>query len=213
MLRAPGRTVLTTNERQLPVGSAAVEGTEFDFRSPRAIGGTVLDHCFTDLERDEDGIVRVDLRRRDDATGTTLWMDGGFGYAMLFTGDTLSDLARRAVAVEPMTCPPNAFRTGTGLLTLEPGETFRGRWGITLLDLPHLGSAPNLLHYDQAVHRGKHRKCLRIVLMAITVPRVSRRDSVRAADSTTRRTQIGGLKISVSTDTAARRRNDCDAVR
>jgi aldose 1-epimerase len=29
-----------------------------------------------------------------------------------------------------MTCPPQAFRTGEGLIRLEPGETFSGEWGI-----------------------------------------------------------------------------------
>jgi aldose 1-epimerase len=33
-----------------------------------------------------------------------------------------------------MTCPPNAFRTGEGLIRLEPGERFVARWGIQPLD-------------------------------------------------------------------------------
>ena len=37
---------------------------------------------------------------------------------MLFTGDPLPDVARRSLAVEPMTCPPNAFRTGRDLIRL-----------------------------------------------------------------------------------------------
>ena len=36
----------------------------------------------------------------------------------------------RAVAVEPMTAPANAFNTGAGLRWLEPGETWTVRWGI-----------------------------------------------------------------------------------
>jgi aldose 1-epimerase len=49
---------------------------------------------------------------------------------MVFTGDPLPDVARRAVAVEPMTCPPNAFRSGESLIHLEPGETTASTWGI-----------------------------------------------------------------------------------
>ena len=51
---------------------------------------------------------------------------------MLFTGDTLGDVGRRrqGLAVEPMTCAPNAFRTGDGLRIIEPGEAFRASWGI-----------------------------------------------------------------------------------
>ena len=47
----------------------------------------------------------------------------------VFTGD-LPDVRRRGLAVEPMTCPPQALRTGEGLLRLEPGDAFRGEWGI-----------------------------------------------------------------------------------
>jgi aldose 1-epimerase len=61
----------------------------------------------------------------------TVWADEAWRYVQLFTGDPLPDVARRALAVEPMTCPPNAFRTGEGLLRLGPGAKFEGSWGIT----------------------------------------------------------------------------------
>jgi len=59
-------------------------------------------------------------------------MDGGYRYLMLFTGDALpeAERRRRSLGVEPMTCAPNAFRTGEGLLVLEPGESFAAAWGI-----------------------------------------------------------------------------------
>jgi aldose 1-epimerase len=34
------------------------------------------------------------------------------------------------VAVEPMTCAPNAFRSGDRLIALEPGQIHTGSWGI-----------------------------------------------------------------------------------
>ena len=49
---------------------------------------------------------------------------------MVFTGDPLPDVSRRSLAVEPMTCPPNAFRTGEDLIQLEPGQSFTSSWGI-----------------------------------------------------------------------------------
>jgi aldose 1-epimerase len=117
-LRIPARTVLHSNDRGLPVGSEPVEGSDLDFRSPRPIGATVLDHAFTDLERGDDGLARVDLADR-----VSLWVDPSFPYLMVFTGDPLPDVARRSIAVEPMTCPPNAFQSGEGVIRLEPGET------------------------------------------------------------------------------------------
>jgi aldose 1-epimerase len=130
VLTAPGRTVLSSDERGIPTGRSAVSGTKFDFREPRAIGATRLDHCFTDLDR-EDGIARVELRAPDDGAAATLWLDDAYGYVMLFTGDPLPDVARRSLAVEPMTCPPNAFRTGEALIRLAPGSSVTSTWGIT----------------------------------------------------------------------------------
>jgi aldose 1-epimerase len=129
-LRSPSRTVLVHDERDLPVGSEAVEGTEFDFRVARPIADTKLDNAFTDLERDADGRARASLA--DPATGRelTLWVDEHYPYLMLFTGDPLPDVNRRALAVEPMTCPPNAFRTGDSVIRLASGESAAGAWGI-----------------------------------------------------------------------------------
>jgi aldose 1-epimerase len=131
VLRAPGRTVLHADERALPVGTASVDGTELDFRRPRPIGATKLDNAFADLERDDDGLARVELRRPDDETTLTLWLDETYPYVQLFTGDPLPSVNRRSLAVEPMTCPANAFRSGEGLRVLEPGESTTGVWGLS----------------------------------------------------------------------------------
>jgi aldose 1-epimerase len=131
MLRVPGRTVLRSNERGLPIGAVAVEDTEYDFRQPRPIGATTLDHAFTDLERDQDGLAHVELRDPEHGTQVSLWVDQSYPYLMLFSGDPLPNVNRRSLAVEPMTCPPNAFRTRDALIRLEPGSSFTGTWGIT----------------------------------------------------------------------------------
>jgi len=130
ILHAPARTVLRSDRRGLPIGAEAVEDTECDFRRPRPIGSTTLDHAFTDLERDGDGLAHVSLRDPDQGTEVSLWVDESYPYLMLFTGDPLPDVRRRSLAVEPMTCPPNAFRTGDALIRLEPGSSFTSSWGI-----------------------------------------------------------------------------------
>jgi aldose 1-epimerase len=129
ILRAPGRTVLQADDRGIPISKAPVEGSEHDFREPRPIGATELDHAFTDLERD-DGLARVELRDPERQTRVSLWVDESYPYVQLFTGDSLPDIARRSLAVEPMTCAPNAFRTGESVVVLEPGEATTGSWGI-----------------------------------------------------------------------------------
>jgi aldose 1-epimerase len=130
ILTSPGATVIRSDDRGLPVGTDPVERTPFDFRRARVIAATTLDHAFTDLERGDDGLARVELRH-PDGSGVVLWVDEGYRYLMLFTGDPLPDVGRRSLAVEPMTCPPNAFRTGESLVRLEPGETHTARWGLT----------------------------------------------------------------------------------
>jgi aldose 1-epimerase len=131
ILHLPAVTVIGADGRGLPLEAAGVEGTEYDFRRPRPIGSTKLDHAFTDLVREEDGIARVALGGLQPGSGLELWVDEAYGYLQLFSGDPLPDVARRSLAVEPMTCPANAFRTGEGLIRLEPGTSFTGVWGIS----------------------------------------------------------------------------------
>jgi aldose 1-epimerase len=127
-LRAPAGRVLFSDERGIPNGDAGVDGTAYDFRRRRIIGDTKLDNAFTDLERDADGVARIELR--NGASGLDVWMDEAYSYVMLFTGDPLPDVNRRSLAVEPMTCPPNAFRSGEAVVPLEPGGSFTSEWGI-----------------------------------------------------------------------------------
>src|SRR5262245_44776816 len=124
-LRVPAETALISDERSIPIGRQSVDGTELDFRTAKPLGSVQLDHCFTDLRREDDGRARVDL-----SGAGTLWVDESFPFLMIFTGDGLPDVARRSLAVEPMTCPPNAFRSGEGVVRLEPRQSHSGTWGI-----------------------------------------------------------------------------------
>jgi aldose 1-epimerase len=129
-LQVPAQEVVFSDERGLPERSVSVDGTGYDFRAGRTIGATVLDNAYTELERRVDGRARVLLDDPDSGAGLTLWVDESYPWLMVFTGDPLPDVARHSVAVEPMTCPPNAFRTGDALIRLEPGESLASTWGI-----------------------------------------------------------------------------------
>ncbi|RIV37035.1 aldose 1-epimerase family protein [Micromonospora radicis] len=130
-LRVPGQTRVMVDARLLPVGASPVAGTEYDYTEPRRIGGAVLDTAFGQVIRDADGGSAVTLRGPDPATALRVWADAQFGWWQVYTGDTLTgERFRRSVAIEPMTCPPDAFRSGRDVLTLAPGETWRGGWGI-----------------------------------------------------------------------------------
>jgi aldose 1-epimerase len=133
-LHLPARHRLVLDERALPTGEVQpVAGTEFDFTSGRSIGPTQMDTAFTDLVRGADGRAVAALRDPERDVSVKLWADECFGYLMCYTGDTVGEVSRRrtAVAVEPMTCPPDAFRSGRGLIVLEPGQAWEGCWGIT----------------------------------------------------------------------------------
>ncbi|MGP0032195.1 MAG: aldose 1-epimerase family protein [Acidimicrobiales bacterium] len=133
ILQLPARHTLDLDDRGLPTGGLTpVAGTDRDFTTARFIGPTVLDTAFTTLDRDPEGRAWASLDVPGGASGASLWCDPGFSYLMVYTGDTLGDVSRRrrAVAIEPMTCPPNAFRTGKDLLALEPGQEWSAGWGI-----------------------------------------------------------------------------------
>ncbi|RAO28571.1 Aldose 1-epimerase [Micromonospora noduli] len=131
VLRLPTRSRVLVDGRLLPVGVTPVAGTEYDWTSPRRIGAAVLDSCFGDVIRDADGGSSVSLAAPDGSAGVSIWADAEFGWWQVFTGDALTgERHRRSVAIEPMTCPPDAFRSGKDLLTLKPGTTWRGAWGI-----------------------------------------------------------------------------------
>jgi aldose 1-epimerase len=129
-LELPAARWQPAGDRGIPTGAPQdVAGSEYDFRAGRAIGSTLLDHAFTGLETGTDGRARSRLSGPD--CEVTLWAGSGYGWLQVFTGDPLGPEARRrAVAIEPMTCPPNAFVTGTDLLVIRPGESMTHQWGI-----------------------------------------------------------------------------------
>jgi aldose 1-epimerase len=130
-LRLGARTRLESDDRATPTRRADVAGSEYDFAEPRAIGSLQLDSAFTDIAPDEDGRLRAVLAA-PDGFSAAVWMDPVYSYVMVFTGDALGPpSARRSLALEPMTCAPNAFQTGDGLRILQPGERFTADWGIT----------------------------------------------------------------------------------
>jgi aldose 1-epimerase len=129
-LQLPAARWLAADDRGIPVGDPQdVSGTPFDFRVARPVGGTVVDHAFTALSRDSAGRAWAILTGPD--AELRFWAGEGYHWLQAFSGDALAPgRRRRALAIEPMTCPPNAFVTGTDLLTLVPGQTVAHSWGI-----------------------------------------------------------------------------------
>lgn len=128
-LTLPARTrVLADPDRLLPTGTEPVDGTAYDFRRGQPIDELTLDDAFTDLERSQDG--RVVVVSVTDEWTVELWADRVHGWLQVYTADDAGATARRSLAVEPMTAPANAFRSGEGLRRLEAGETVETSWGV-----------------------------------------------------------------------------------
>ncbi|PRX50202.1 aldose 1-epimerase [Prauserella shujinwangii] len=115
-------------DRQLPFGDERdVEGTEYDLRGGRRVGDLDLDTAFGALRPGEDGRFHHLLTHGD--TALDLWAESDFGWVQVFTPRDLVGRGR-AIAIEPMTCPADALNSGTDLIELEPGASWRGSWGI-----------------------------------------------------------------------------------
>ncbi|GGM61337.1 aldose 1-epimerase family protein [Microbacterium saperdae] len=131
-LTLPASEVLTvTPDRLSPVAVEPVtEHPEWDFRDARTIGDVFIDHAFTQLTRTE-GIAEVRLVTADGA-GVGLAWDEGCPWVQVHTADTPAVPAthRIGLAVEPMTCPPDAFNSGVDLVTLAPGATHAASWRL-----------------------------------------------------------------------------------
>lgn len=87
------------------------------------LAGAWFDHCF----HDDQGSTRREAKLiANDGRGVVLWADESFRWFQVYTADPARREGfpgyGRAVAVEPMTCPPDALRSGVDLIHLEPGE-------------------------------------------------------------------------------------------
>lgn len=137
-LELPARAVLTvTPDRLIPIDLGDVELEDdgaFDFVAARPIDSTFIDHAFTELERDDDGVATVRVTTRDGESGVAISWGTECQWVQIHTADQPEPaIDRLGLAVEPMTCPPDAFNTGTDLIVLDRGEEHTASWTIFAL--------------------------------------------------------------------------------
>lgn len=133
VLHVPAATWVETNERLAPLARRPTAGTAYDFTDGTLVGGRQVDTAFTDLVTAPDGRVEARVTTPDGVT-TLVWGDRSVRWWQIYTADTLpAPWYRGCLAVEPMTCAPDALNSGDGLVILEPGESHSVVWGLTLL--------------------------------------------------------------------------------
>lgn len=126
----PAASYLEADEQAIPTKEVAVDAAT-DFRTRRSLKDEPLNLCYTKLDRDEHGIARFDVIRDGSNHGVRVWMDETFDYVMVYTADDIpGERRRKGIAIEPMTCAPDAFNNKMGLLVLQPGESVSGAWGV-----------------------------------------------------------------------------------
>lgn len=129
-LELPADRVLTVHgDRMIPGPVVDVVEESFDFRSRRRIAATEIDHAFTGLTRaDGEATVRVTIT---DGSGVGIRWGEECPWVQVHTADKPGlPVHRIGLAVEPMTCPPDAFNSGVDLDVLEPGAALTASWVI-----------------------------------------------------------------------------------
>lgn len=127
-------TRFETDERLLPVAERAVDGTMFDLRGGVLVGDVAgrLDTAFGGLRHGADGEV-ARLQEPESGRWLALRQDADWRYLQVFTPTAFPGAEGRerpAIAIEPMTAPPDALRSGEGLVRLEPGIVWSGGWAL-----------------------------------------------------------------------------------
>ncbi|WP_061293650.1 aldose 1-epimerase family protein [Herbidospora cretacea] len=121
-LSLPAGKVFLTDELLAPTDLVPVDGTEFDFRVPHPLGTVSIDHAYTGLTEG-----RVVVSGPGGGVAVT-WDHEALPWVQVCNG---VGLGYQGVAVEPMTCPPDAFNSGTDLIVLKPGDTHEASWTLS----------------------------------------------------------------------------------
>ena len=136
-LSLPARAVLrVTEDRMLPldiVDVAEHRAGMFDFRQRRHIGSTVLNHAFTAIDADANGWATITVTDAN-GHGVELRWDAQAPWVQIYSSDAQPTATRRqGLAIEPMTCPPDAFNSGTDLRIVPAGGTTELEWRLRAL--------------------------------------------------------------------------------
>ncbi len=115
ILQVPATRVLDVDERMAPASERDITGTDWDWRAGRLVRRIATDNAYTGLPQGP-----WEVRLTGGEAGRTVVMSAEAPWVQVYTAE---HLGRRGVAVEPMTCPPDAFNSGRDLVELAVGRT------------------------------------------------------------------------------------------
>ncbi|AKE60859.1 aldose-1-epimerase [Citrobacter farmeri] len=113
MLRIPAKQVFAVDAHANPTTLYSVEEMDLDYSILRTVGDKHIDHTF----RTHGSPWEMQIIHQQQALAVSLFSDQP--WLQIYSGEKLN---RQGLAVEPMSCPPNAFNSGTDLILLKPEE-------------------------------------------------------------------------------------------
>jgi len=119
----PSKELLEVNDKGIPTGEKSIFE---DFNSLTQLKNTNFDSCFL-LKTDTDK-AEIIVENKKDNFKYNIWQETGihkYNYLQVYTPPS-----RKSIAFEPMTCSPNAFNNGNGLIVLAPQERIAFSWGV-----------------------------------------------------------------------------------
>lgn len=129
----PAARQLQVDDRLIPTRLARPT-PEHDFRTPHRIGASRIDHAYTDVAYGGSGRAAVSVTD-PSGRGSRVEFGQATPWVQLATADFPGEVGDRAgLAVEPMSCPPNALQTGTDLAILEPGQRHEAWWRLSAVE-------------------------------------------------------------------------------
>lgn len=128
-LKLPASQSMNVDEEGLlPLGIEDVDQADFNFNKSRIIGSQFIDHAFKINKNSSNQVIEVVA---PSGKGVAIKYGSEALWIQIHTADRDGgENSREALAVEPMTCPPDAFNSGIDLIVLKPGESHCATWYI-----------------------------------------------------------------------------------
>ena len=124
LIKVPAATYWELDADSVPTGKRLAATGALDLRDSKAFSGLSLDHVYTDVQMEADGVSRCAIENRDTGHGMVMESDAQFRELVVYTPP-----GRDVICFEPYTCPTDAINLEAkgipaGVTVLAPGETF-----------------------------------------------------------------------------------------